>query len=53
MWFMLEYILYVVSGQEMREHPSFITGARRGLLMGHFFLLPPLLAFLIVHYFWG
>lgn len=53
MWFFCEYILYVASGQEIREHPSLITGIRRGLFVGHFFLLPPLLAFIIIRIFWG
>jgi len=54
MWFWLEYILYVASGQEIDEHPhDFVAGARRGLFIGHFYLLPPLIAFLILHHFWG
>lgn len=46
---MANYAFYVFSGQEMRDHPDeFMSGLRRGLLMGSAIIMPPMVALLLV-----
>lgn len=48
---MAEYTLYVASGQEIKQYPhSFLVGLRYGMFWGHFLCMPPLIAFLLIHY---
>lgn len=46
-WF--AYLLYVISGDEMRDHPGFLTGVRRGLIVGHALFVPPCLTLFATH----